>query len=177
MDAEQSHIWKTIVDANQAWVTGYPERIGALFADDAVAVQPNFGERMAGRELIARSFVDYCRFAKTIHFEHGPPDVDVFGPTAVVSYGFQIRFQMKGKSEVLQEEGRELMVLTKQHGAWRIVWRTHLALPYDAEIPAVSPPEKPLVKSATRPSPPAAVAAGHAGVKIKIEEEPPLPEP
>jgi hypothetical protein len=48
--------------------------------------------------------------------------IDVFGETAVVNYGFEIDYEMQGAA--MQDSGTDLYVLGLREGRWQVVWRT-----------------------------------------------------
>jgi SnoaL-like domain len=80
-----------------------------------------------GREAMVRSYVDYTRAVDTLHFRETDHAVHVAGGTAVVSYGFEVIYELDGKRH--DEVGRERLVFTLDDGRWSAVWRTQTSAP------------------------------------------------
>ena len=127
MDAEAQEIWKTVLDANRAWMSGNPRDVGKLFHQNVVFVVPGFSQRIEGREAMVESFVDYSTHVKTHFFEEKNPAIDVFGDTAIVNYRFSVRYEIDGR--VADEDGQEILVFARANGSWHAVWRTQVPLP------------------------------------------------
>jgi uncharacterized protein (TIGR02246 family) len=124
--SDSQKIWDAVRESNQAWLSGRPEEVSRLFHEDAVAVFTDAGRRLAGRDAIVRSYVEYCQGERTLAFNELDHEVDMFGDTAVVSYRFLVRYEAEGK--VHDECGQEILVFMRRQGRWGVVWRTQVAL-------------------------------------------------
>jgi hypothetical protein len=122
--AESREVWKFVQDLNRTWSGGQPEKLDSFFARDCVIVQPGFEGRATGRAACVESYVDFCAHANILGFQERAPDIDIFGDTAVVSYTFDISYELEGRR--YREQGRDLFVLRRERGRWRAVWRTLL---------------------------------------------------
>jgi hypothetical protein len=111
-------------ELNRTWVSGAPQKLGPFFHPDIVIVHPGFQGRSVGREACVASYVEFAKNAKVLAFEEREPEVDVFDDVAVVSYTFDIAYDLEGRR--YREQGRDLFVLRRQRGRWRAVWRTLL---------------------------------------------------
>ncbi len=127
---DQQEVWKVVQEVNEAWVKGHPENLENFFREDMVIVPPDFQQRAVGRESCVASYKDFCRQATVQDFMEKDPGIDVFGNTAVVTYSFEIRYEMKGGT--FHEAGRDVFVLLREGGNWRAVWRTMIPLPQES---------------------------------------------
>ncbi|MEM9190332.1 MAG: nuclear transport factor 2 family protein [Myxococcota bacterium] len=119
-----AEIWTTIQACNQAWTRGYPEEVATFFHPDAIMVSPQGQTQCRDRAAIVRSFVEYAEHATTQSFREVDHDVQVVQDTAVVHYGFEIRYALEGKTH--EQRGREVLTLVRQDSRWVIVWRMQL---------------------------------------------------
>jgi hypothetical protein len=118
----QRDIWRFLRDLNARWVEGRPEDLADFFHEDMVIIAPGFKERIKGRKACVESYKGFSGQASIHDFKEVDPSIDVYGDTAVVSYGFEIIYEMDG--ETYHETGNDLFVLAHQGDRWRAVWRT-----------------------------------------------------
>ena len=123
---EQQEIIKTLHDLNHAWVNGHPDQIGKYLHANVVFASPDLRQRMTGRENCVASYAEFCACAKILGFNESAYAVDVIGETAVVTYGFEIDYEMNGKTH--HETGHDLFVFSREGGEWKAVWRTLVGL-------------------------------------------------
>ena len=114
--------WEIVQRINRAWRRGDADGMGELFHADAVIVHPGFEGRTVGREACVESYREFTAQATVRRLAELDPQIDVVGDTAVVTYGFEIDYDM-GR-ETRAEKGRDVFVLTRGKGSWRVVWRT-----------------------------------------------------
>ena len=126
MKDDSDAIWRAIAGANQAWLRGDPAATAPLFAPDVVAVPPDLGATVRGRDAMVQSFVDYVAQVKTHHFTEGARSIEVLGDVAVATYRFDVRYEVGGA--IHDEVGQEVLVLTRTDGQWRVIWRTQLTV-------------------------------------------------
>ena len=116
--------WSLVERLNRTWVEGHADRLGPFFDPDIVIVQPGFQGRSVGRGAAVQSYIDFCSQAKILDFRELEPDIDVNGDVAIVSYTFDISYEVEGRR--LREQGRDLFVLRRENRRWRAIWRTLL---------------------------------------------------
>ena len=120
--AAEGSPWDTIEALNHAWRTGRADEIDDLFHPDAVILHPDLEGRTEGRDACVQTYIDFALQATVSRLEVFEPQVDVFADTAVVSYGFEIDYEMHGNAT--QNSGTELTVLMQHEGRWQLAWRT-----------------------------------------------------
>ncbi|MEK6410581.1 MAG: nuclear transport factor 2 family protein [Acidobacteriota bacterium] len=118
----EAEIRELIKGMNNAWAMGHPEDIGSFFREDIVMVLPGFQQRTGGREACVASYVDFCNQAAIAGLTLGEISVDVFGDTAVASYGYEISYELGG--ERFNDKGRDIIVFVRGSDGWQAVWRT-----------------------------------------------------
>lgn len=124
MSEEQREIWELIRRSNRAWVSGAAHEVSSLFDDEAVVVAPRLQGRVQGRDAIVRSYEEYVHHARTHAFEELEHQVDLFGDTAVAAYRFSVRYTLNGEDAEREETGEEVLVLRREAGGWKVIWRT-----------------------------------------------------
>lgn len=85
-------------------------------------VLPDFQQRVQGRDACVASYVDFCSQAAISGLTLGEISVDVFGDTAVASYGYEISYELGG--ERFNDKGRDIFVFVRGNDGWQSVWRT-----------------------------------------------------
>jgi uncharacterized protein (TIGR02246 family) len=121
---EDDVIWQAVLESNRAWLSGDAERAGALFADDAVMVAPDLAKVGASRAAMVEGFVQYAAQATTHSFAETKRSIHVRGALAVVTYTYDVDYTFAGTRS--RESGQEVLVLAKEAGVWRAVWRTQV---------------------------------------------------
>lgn len=125
MSNAQASIQQCIQDMNAAWLEGRLDGLGQYFADNAVIAPPGGQNRVVGRDAVVDSFRQYNEQATTHAFEQRDLQIDTMGSTAVARLYFRVRYEYDGS--IHEENGQDILVLTRSGGEWRIVWRTQLA--------------------------------------------------
>lgn len=119
----QVAVWEVVRRINAAWVHGRTDDLRDLLHPSMIIVRPG-GEPAHGREACIASYRDFTVRAKVLRFEESTPAVDVFGDTAVVTYAFEIFYELAGTWTTAG--GSEIFVLTQDGGRWWAVWRRQL---------------------------------------------------
>jgi len=127
MTDEAGAIWRRVREANEAWVDGRPLATAELFHPDVVMLSPAGEVVSEGRGAMVESFVAYAERATTHRFEEVGHEVRVFGDAAVVTYRFEIEYELDG--ERTEESGGEVLVLARDDEGWRAVTRIQLPHP------------------------------------------------
>ncbi|NIV71622.1 DUF4440 domain-containing protein [Candidatus Saccharibacteria bacterium] len=120
----QQEIWQIVQELNVTWVEGNPGKLDRFFHPDMVIVSPDFQQRIEGRDACVQSYKDFSTQATIHNFKELDAAVEVFGDTAIVSYAFQISYEMNGKRFV--DTGRDIFVFVRRGNQWLAVWRTLL---------------------------------------------------
>ena len=115
---ELTHIIKQI---NLSWREGRSERLKEYFHERMIIVSSDLKILGKGREACIRSYSDFTKQAKLQKYSESEPELHVWGNTAVVSYKYDLAWEMNGKS--YDELGRDLFVFTYENGKWLAVWR------------------------------------------------------
>ncbi len=115
-DAAKQEVWQTLRALNDAWTKGNPEELKNFFHKDMVAITATDRHRLEGREACFKSWNDFSRAAHIRHWEEQEPKIMVFGNTAVVTYYFDMSFDMGGQTVNLG--GRDMFVFVKEDGKW-----------------------------------------------------------
>jgi len=109
---------------SEAWRAGGTEELRRLFHPDAVIAPPGSRERVQGAAACAESYADFVRHATILAYEEGEPQIDVIGDTAVALYDYAMTYELDGARH--HDAGRDLLVLAREEGGWRVAWRTLL---------------------------------------------------
>jgi len=122
MSEIEQDVWRTVHAMNRLWtVDRQPDRLAEFFHRDMVAVTPTDRHRIQGRQACIagwKGFVDAARVTRWVEVD---PKVQVHagGLAAVVSYDFDMSFEMGGRTVELG--GRDTFALVREEGRWWIV--------------------------------------------------------
>ena len=117
-----SEIRKMVGRLNAAWVEGRPDDLPQFFHEDVVLAAPDLEKRLVGRDACVQSYRDFISQATVHQFEMKDVEVDVFGAAAVAACPYTIEYQLGERR--FRATGRDLLVLVRDGGGWRVVWRT-----------------------------------------------------
>ena len=117
---------RALVDRiNGAWMTERPENLRETltecFDDAIVIVGPHFHEVARGKEASIRRYEDFVVKATLHACRLSEPRVDVWGDTAVVTYAWEMTYEIDG--EVDQNSGQDAFLLVRTPAGWRATWR------------------------------------------------------
>ncbi len=118
-----SELIRSIVQQiNAHWSERRYNEIGAMIAENAVIAPPESDQRVRGREAYVQSYRDYDTAVTTQEFHPDEPQIDVVGDVAVAICPFRVVYELQGTTH--REQGYDLLVLARNSGEWRVVWRT-----------------------------------------------------
>jgi uncharacterized protein (TIGR02246 family) len=104
-------------EMNDAWTKeGNPEALSRFFHPRMVAFTGPNSERLEGGEACVAGWKGFCEAARILHWEEKAMDIRVYGEAAVVSYFFEIHFQVE--EQEMHSEGRDMFFLVKEEGRW-----------------------------------------------------------
>ena len=111
---------------DQCWLDGRFADVTAFVAPDVVYVAPGGSMVIEGRSQAVESYRSFVLGARVISFEQVNHRVTERGDAAVVEYDWEMAWEKGG--EHFNERGRDILVLSRRKGSWRLVWRTQLPL-------------------------------------------------
>ena len=115
-NAEEANVWRTVQDMNRAWTTGNPEKLRDYFHDEMIAITATDHDRLAGRQACLDSWTRFAVSAEIHSFTESDPRVQLYGDTAIVTYYYDMSFQMDGQTT--RASGRDMFVMIKREGKW-----------------------------------------------------------
>lgn len=118
-DPVKHEVWQALRALNDAWTKGNPGDLKNYFHKDMVAITATDRERLEGREACFTSWNNFAHAAKIYHWHELEPRIQIYGNTAVVTYYFDMSFEMGGQTTKLG--GRDMFVLVKEGGKWLAV--------------------------------------------------------
>ncbi len=109
---------------DRCWMEGRFEDLRAFLAEDTVLVAPGGQVRIEGLGPAIesyREFMSHSRVQRYITVDHA---VTMRDDTAVIEY----RWEMIWSSDEAEHDdtGREVLVLARRDGEWRVIWRTQI---------------------------------------------------
>src|SRR5687768_12409423 len=93
--AAVKEVWRFVQELNRTWSQGDAKDLRGFFDADIVIIGPGFQGRSLGRDAAVASYVDFRAHATVITFAEREPEIDVNGQTAVVSYTFDIAYEIE----------------------------------------------------------------------------------
>ncbi|MCL5421261.1 MAG: nuclear transport factor 2 family protein [Nitrospirae bacterium] len=112
----EDEVWQTVQAMNKAWTSGDVEELKDYFHEGMVAITATDRERLEGREACIASWSAFAKAAKIRSWKETDPKVQFYGNTAVVTYYFDISFDMGGQTIMMA--GRDMFVMVKENGKW-----------------------------------------------------------
>lgn len=85
---------------------GRPEELGDFFTDNMVIVDAGFQLLGEGKGTCVDSYISFCRQAEILEFRTQEYIIHVAGNSAVVSYSFEINYEMN--HETFRDVGKEI---------------------------------------------------------------------
>jgi ketosteroid isomerase-like protein len=110
-------VWQTLQSLNRAWTTGEVEELREYFHENMVAITPVDRQRREGREACIEGWAQFVAGTTKIHYwKELDPQIQIYGDTAVVTYYFDMSFDMGDKT--IASAGRDMFVFVKEDGRW-----------------------------------------------------------
>lgn len=118
-DPAQTEVWATLRALNDAWTQGDGSRLADHFHPNMVAITATDRLRLAGRDACLASWQSFVRATRIHRWREIDPLVQIYGDTAVVTYYFDMAFDMAGRTVELG--GRDMFVFVREDGRWLAV--------------------------------------------------------
>ena len=115
-DQAKQEVWDTLRKLNDCWTKSDGTELVHYFHKQMVAITPTDRLRREGREACVAGWVGFAKFAKIHHWQEIEPKIEIFGDTAIVTYYFDMSFDMGGQT--IQMGGRDMFTFVKEHGKW-----------------------------------------------------------
>jgi hypothetical protein len=109
-------VWDTLRALNDAWTRGNPDDLADYFHERMVAITATDRERLEGRAACVAGWKAFAQAARIHRWEEREPHIELFGDTAIVSYYFDMSFDMGGQAITLG--GRDLFTFVRENGRW-----------------------------------------------------------
>ena len=116
LDNVQQQVWKTVQDLNDCWTKGDGSNLVRYFHPRMVAIVPTSRERLVGRDACVAGWVGFAKLATILSWKGIDPQIELFGDTAVVTYYFDIHFEMNGRT--IHMSGRDMFTFVKENDRW-----------------------------------------------------------
>lgn len=113
---KEQEVWETLRKLNDAWTKGDGKDLKNFFHKDMVAITPTDRNRREGREECIAGWAGFLSMAKMHRWEEIDPKIQVYGDSAVVTYYFDMAFEMGG--QLIEMGGRDMFVFVKEGGKW-----------------------------------------------------------
>jgi hypothetical protein len=115
-DPRCQDVWDTVRAMNDAWTSGHPERLPEFFHETMVAITPSDRDRRVGRPACVAGWKAFCDTTQIHHWTEIDPLVQVYGDAAVVTYQYDMSFDMNGRT--IHLGGRDMFFFIREGGRW-----------------------------------------------------------
>ncbi len=115
-NAAKEEVWQALRCLNDAWTKGNPEQLKDCFHKDMVAITATDRERLVGRDACLASWSRFAKSAKIHHWKEIDPAIQIYGDTAVVTYYFDMSFDMGNGT--INMGGRDMFVFVREGNKW-----------------------------------------------------------
>lgn len=128
-NTDREKILQILHKINEAWSKGEADQLKEYFHDDLVILGPNLQRMGEGKKACMESYKEFIAQAIVHDYREIDHTIDVWGNTAVVTYVFDISYEMNGQT--FRESGHDMFVFNREGEQWLAVWR--MVLPSPAE--------------------------------------------
>ena len=101
---------------NETWTKGDGSALRNYFHPNMVAITATDQDILYGRDACLESWQAFARSAQIRRWEEIEPQVQLYGDTAIVTYYYDMAFDMDGENYAMG--GRDMFVLVKENGRW-----------------------------------------------------------
>lgn len=112
----KAEIWASVRAMNNAWTRGNPDDLVNFFHRDMVAFTATDRHRVSGGAACVAGWKGFAEAAKIHRWEEIDPVINVYGNSAVVTYYFDMSFDMGGRT--IELGGRDMFFFVKEDGRW-----------------------------------------------------------
>lgn len=123
----QQEIWQTVRAMNDAWTLGNPDDLANYFHRDMVAITATDRLRREGGSTCIAGWKGFAEATVIQRWEEREPLIRVYGDAAVVTYYFDMAFEMNGQTIAMG--GRDMFFFVKEDGRWWAVADQYSAYP------------------------------------------------
>ena len=113
---EQQEIWATVRAMNDAWTKGNPDDLAQFFHPQMLAITPTDRLRRDGADECIAGWKGFTEAARIHSWREIEPLIRIYGEAAVVTYFYEISFDMGGRR--YEEGGRDLFFFVRENGRW-----------------------------------------------------------
>ncbi len=114
--ATKDEVLAFIKAMNETWTKGDGSGLAGYFHPRMVAITATDQDILYGRDACLKSWQGFAQSARIERWEELEPDVRIYGDTAIVTYYYDMSFDMEG--ERYDMGGRDMFVLVKENGRW-----------------------------------------------------------
>ena len=115
-DDVRREVWETLRELNDCWTQGDGRDLVHYFHENMVAITPTDRLRREGRKACVEGWVGFAAHARIHYWKELDPQIQVFGSAAIVTYYFDMAFDMGGQT--IQLGGRDMFTFIKENGKW-----------------------------------------------------------
>ena len=123
--AMSTDISAVVTAMDRCWLDRRYDDLAQYIAADVVMVAPGGQGRMLGLAAAIDSYREFMGRAEVSRYETSDIRVTERGDAAVVEYAWDMAWSDGGERH--EATGREVLMLARREGEWRVVWRTQLS--------------------------------------------------
>ena len=112
----KNEIWATVRAMNDAWTKGNANDLANFFHRDMVAFTPTGRNRLDSGAACVAGWKGFSDAARIHRWEEIDPVINVYGDSAVVTYYFDMSFDMGGQT--INLGGRDMFFFVKEGNRW-----------------------------------------------------------
>ena len=117
----KQEIWKLMEKINHTWLNDDPMKLKNFFHENIVILSKDFKEQGIGINACIKSYEEFRKISKVKEFNVSDSRVELFKNTAIVSYNFEIKYEID--NEFYNDKGKDMYIFTKEKERWVAIWR------------------------------------------------------
>jgi uncharacterized protein (TIGR02246 family) len=119
-ETEEDKVKATTVEWDAAFNAGDVDRLGKLYAEDAITMLPNM-PAIEGKKAITADFGEYLKQFTAANYVCSTDEVQILGDVAIQRGKYAFTGTLKSSGEQVKENGKFLQIKKRVGDSWKIV--------------------------------------------------------
>lgn len=121
IESPKEEIIQIVKNMNQTWIKGDFSKLREYFHKNISIVLGDFKRIGEGIDTCINSYKKFVVNSRIFSFDETDLEVEIFGNTAIVILEYKIDYTIN--KQRYQEDGKEIMIFTKELKMWLLCWR------------------------------------------------------
>ena len=120
-ESSKEQIIQLVKNMNQTWIKGDFSKLREYFHKHISIILGDFKRIGEGIDTCINSYKEFVANSRIFSFEETNIEAEVFENTAIAILEYKIDYEIN--EQRYQEEGKEILIFTKDSNKWQLCWR------------------------------------------------------